>query len=409
MVWVEARERLDSEPGDARAEKVALASPRNPAIDALRGWAVLAVILLHLNIRVRFDGSELGRYLPKPVFSLLFWSGYPAVIVFFVISGFLIMRTTEIRWGAAHAIDVRTFYRLRFARIAPALLLFVVAQSLLQLARVDGFFDEKPVASLPTTLWSVLTFHMNWLEAKVGYLPGAWDVLWSLCVEELFYLGFPLLLLGVRARSGLYLVLAAFAIVGPFARVSLTSNEIWKEHSYLSCMGEIAIGCMAALWVRGRALSRLASRVLLAAGLGAMLFVLYFRRAVHALGLYDLGLDVTLLSCGTAALLISLAATPGRSDAGGAPLLAPLRWLGRSSYEIYLSHMFVVLPATVLFKRLGTPQLIPFLYIAVIVSSALLGALVARYYSQPLSLLLRPGARSSTTLGQRSQSLPYVP
>ena len=363
---------------------------RSSAVDVIRGWAVLAVILLHLNIRVRFDGCALGRSLPKPLYSLLFWSGYQAVIVFFVISGFLITRTTEARWGALHSIDVKTFYRIRFARIAPALALFVAVQSALQLAQVSGFADEKPAASLPTTLLSVFTFHMNWLEARVGYLPGAWDVLWSLCIEELFYLGFPLLVLVLRPRFTVYLMLSAFAVVGPFARVSFTTNEIWMDHSYLSCMGEIAIGCMAALWNRGRALPKISSTIVLAAGVSMMTLVLFFRRAVHALGLYDLGLDVTVLSCGTAAVLIATAESLVWNRAASTAALAPLRWVGRNSYEVYLSHLFVVIPVTLLFKRFGFPSLIPFFYLAVLLASALLGAFIARSYSKPLSLLLRP-------------------
>jgi peptidoglycan/LPS O-acetylase OafA/YrhL len=393
---------LGLEERDMHEAKIAHAGARSPAIDVLRGWAVVAVIMLHLNIRVRFSDCALGASLPKPIYSLLFWSGYPAVIVFFVISGFLITRTTEMRWGALQRLEVKTFYRLRFARIAPALLLFVAVQSSLQLARVNGFWDEKPAASLLRTVFSVFTFHMNWLEARFGYLPGAWDVLWSLCIEELFYLGFPLLAVVVKPRLALYVVFAAFAVVGPFARVSFTSNEIWMEHSYLSCMGEIAIGCMAALWIRGRKHSKISSVILFAAGLGMMTLVLFFRRAVQALGLYDLGLNVTVLSLGTAAVLIAVAESPAWSRAASTAALAPLRWLGRNSYEVYLSHMFVVLPATLLFKRLGFPGLIPFFYLAVLLSSALLGAFVARTYSKPLSLFLRP----SPIAPRRAQAQP---
>src|SRR3954471_15110792 len=155
---------------------------RNAGIDVLRGWAVLSVILLHLNLRIPFAGSALGRSLPQPLSRLLFWSGHWAVMVFFVISGFLITWTSEARWGALRAVNVAAFYRIRFARIAPMLALFVLAQSLLQAMGVSGFTDPKPAASLATTVFSVLTFRLNLLEAQVGYLPGAWDVLWSLCV-----------------------------------------------------------------------------------------------------------------------------------------------------------------------------------------------------------------------------------
>ncbi len=93
-------------------------SVRNPAIDVLRAWAVLAVLALHLNIRVPFNGCALGRSLPKPLYAFLFWSGYPAVIVFFVVSGFLISNMTVERWGALERCDVANFYRRRFARLS---------------------------------------------------------------------------------------------------------------------------------------------------------------------------------------------------------------------------------------------------------------------------------------------------
>jgi peptidoglycan/LPS O-acetylase OafA/YrhL len=362
---------------------------RNGAIDLLRGWAVLSVMLLHLNIRVPFAGCWLGRSLPKPLFNLIFWSGYPAVLVFFVISGFLITSMSEARWGSLARIRVRHFYGIRFARLAPTLLLFVVVQSFLQSAGVNGFSDPRPAASLATTIFSVLTFHLNWLEAKVGYLPGAWDVLWSLCVEELFYFGFPLLARVARARFVFYSVLLAFVIAGPFARVSTRSNEMWQDHSYLSCMGEIAIGCLAALLVRRHPPGKRAAFALLAVGAGLMSFVLYFRRAVSALGLYSVGLNVTLLSCGTAAVLIAVTGVPGWSRTPRRSLLSPLRWLGRNSYEVYLSHLFVIIPAVQLWQRFGRSDLTPVFYLAVIVAAALLGALIAENFSKPLSQRLR--------------------
>ena len=236
----------------------------------------------------------------------------------------------------------------------------------------------------------MLTFRLNWLEAKIGYLPGAWDVLWSLCVEELFYLGFPLLARATRHRFVLYAALVGFVVAGPFARVSKSSNEMWQDHSYLSCMGEIAIGCLAASLARRHVPSKRGAGLLLLGGVGLMVLVLYFRHAVRALGLYDLGLDVTVLSCGTAAVLIALSAIPAWPRATNHDAFFSLRWLGRNSYEVYLSHLFVILPASLLWKRLGSSAGIPLFYAAVLLICAALGELLARGFSKPLSQRLRP-------------------
>jgi len=355
---------------------------------------VSSVVLLHLNIRVPFAGGSLGRNLPTALSKVLFWSGYYGVMVFFVISGFLITSMSESRWGAFHGVRLGTFYRIRFARIAPALALFVATQSLLQIAAIDGFSDPKPAASLSATIFSVLTFHMNWLEAKVGYLPGAWDVLWSLCVEELFYFGFPLLACLIRPRFLFYVVLVAFVAIAPWARISPSSNEIWQDHSYLSCMGEIAIGCLAALWVRRHPPGKVTAGVLLGVGAALMALVLFFRRTVHSLGLSDVGLNVTVLSLGTAAVLAAVTAVPAWTRVTTHGLFSPLRWLGRNSYEVYLSHLFVILPGVLLWKRFGTPSLIPVFYALVVVLSAALGALIAECFSKPLNQRLRAGHSS---------------
>jgi len=365
---------------------------RNPTIDALRGAAVLAVVLLHLNIRVPFASSEWGQRLPKPLSKLLFWSGYPAVIVFFVISGFLITQNSQARWGEFRRIEIGKFYRLRFARIAPAFVLFAFVQSLLQSARVPGFYDQQPVASLAVTLLHAFTFRLNWLEAQLGYLPGAWDVLWSLCIEEVFYLCFPIVFRTLAVPSRISIVLVGLALVGPFARVSLYSNEMWADHSYLSCMGEIAIGCMAAMLAYRFRPARAQRIALLACGVGLMSLVLYFRGLVRAIGLYRFGLDVTVLSLGSAALILASVRAPGAlgRGGGGGAWTSPLRWVGKHSYEIYLSHLFVVLPAALVFKRVGTPSLVPLWYGCVLLGCVLLGALIARVYSEPLTRRLRP-------------------
>src|SRR6202021_2773473 len=95
------------------------------------------------------------------------------------------------RWGALPSINVRDFYLLRLARIGPLLLALLAVLSLLHFAGLKDFVVSARTGGLGRALLAALTFHVNVLEARRGYLPGNWDVLWSLSVEEMFYLFFP--------------------------------------------------------------------------------------------------------------------------------------------------------------------------------------------------------------------------
>jgi peptidoglycan/LPS O-acetylase OafA/YrhL len=254
---------------------------------------------------------------------------------------------------------------------------------------------------LPATIFSALTFHLNWIEARDGYLPGAWDVLWSLSIEEAYYVFFPLVGVLLRRQWTLVLVLLAFVIVGPFARTLPGANEIWADHSYLSCMGEIAVGCLAALLVQRAPGLRKYSALLLGAGICLVGFIVFFRRSVLAWELAVAGLNVTVLALGTAALLVALQLNPSWSARASWPVVGVLRWFGQNSYEIYLSHLFLLLPATAWFVVLGRPASgVLLLYAVVLVASGALGWLLARCYSQPLNTRLRE--RLMTRFADRS-------
>src|SRR6185437_12259 len=123
----------------------------------------------------------------------------------------------------------------------------LVVLTVLHLLHVPGFTIDPQVSSLPRALLSALTFHVNWLEARHGDLPLNWDVLWSLSVEEVFYLGLPLLCCLIKKRSGIVFMFLVFVVLGPLARTIFTSNEMWEDKGYLSCMDAIAIGCLAAI------------------------------------------------------------------------------------------------------------------------------------------------------------------
>jgi len=92
-----------------RAKRPEPGESRNPAIDALRGLAILCVVLLHVQIHIPQEQSLLGKVLPAPLFNIVFRSGYYGVIIFFVISGFLITRTCLARWGSLAAVPWAPF------------------------------------------------------------------------------------------------------------------------------------------------------------------------------------------------------------------------------------------------------------------------------------------------------------
>src|SRR5271166_1576071 len=214
------------------------ATMRLDTIDLLRGLAIIAVILLHGQIRLLFSYNiSIENLLPRPIFHAIFWQGGNGVTVFFAISGFLITLTSLRRFGSLANMRAPAFYRIRFARIAPLLLMLLAVLSVLHLFNVEGFRIKASCGTLPQALFAALTFHVNWFEAVHGYLPANWDVLWSLSIEEMFYLFFPLAcLLFLKWKRGMaffLLLLLVLVGTGPFARTVWSMNPIWTDKSYL--------------------------------------------------------------------------------------------------------------------------------------------------------------------------------
>ena len=406
----------------ADAPALPAATQRFDTIDVMRGLSILAVVLLHTWLRLYFAGYDLRRpSLPHMVARFFFFNGGNGVTVFFTISGFLITLTSLRRFGSLQAMRVRTFYQIRFARIAPLLTLIVAILSVLARVHAEGFQFSPSRAPLWRAIVSAFTFHLNWLEARFGFLPANWNVMWSLSVEEMFYVFFPLLCVALlRIRRGMILFLAvllALVVMGPFARSTWSTNEIWLEQSYLGGMDGIALGCLTALLTNYLEARR------------ALLRATWFRRLLGFLqivgaamiGIIALGpawlwkLVPSKPDCfgsllSVAACLVMLASVLRESrgeTATPSRLAAPIRWYGRHSYEIYLTHEFVVVWGVLLFSRwhpnpnrdpegLAPHQLslahMAVWVIGILVLTAPLGWVTARYFSEPMNRRLR-GAR----------------
>lgn len=386
--------------------EVPAAAPRFETVDLLRGLSILAVVLLHSWLRFFLNGVQVGTGLPKWLSHLLLRNGGNGVTVFFAISGFLITLTSVRRFGGLSGMQPRLFYRIRFARIAPLLLLVLAVLSLLHWGSLHSqafnAWHVKKTVGLLRALFSALTFHLNWLEAKTGYLPANWDVMWSLSVEEMFYLFFPLVCVAFVGRKSplrrvgwplLFLLALALLVLGPWARSVWITTDIGQEKSYLGGMNAIAMGCLAALLCdRLSRSARSVGRWLVvveAAGWILIAWMATWPRWTWLHGasrfLARTDLDDTVLPLGVCLVMI---ATVLRGSRGGGWVTAPIRWFGRHSYEVYLTHEFLVLLGVMVFLRWHGSR--PGLWVAgITLSTAPLGWSVARWFSEPMNRRLR--------------------
>ena len=360
---------------------------RVDGIDLIRGVSIIFVLMNHVNMRLLEAKVPYLTGLPTQLAYTLAWNGQFAVQMFFVVSGYLITSTSIRRWSAPQSLKVREFYVLRFARIAPLMLLLLGVLCCMHLAHISGFVVSDQTGGLARALVAALTFHIGYLEATRGYLPGGWDILWSLSVEETFYLFFPLIARALQKRRLLVCLLLLFVVVGPFARVkAFNSNPVWREYSYLGGMDGVALGCLTAMFL---ARKRLSSRFLTGlgcAGTALIVFTLCFSIEGYKWGLGAVGLNFTILAFG-----VCFAIGAATQSHWKAPrFLRPILILGQRSYEIYLTHMFPLLFLFATFVRLGKPlKDVPLLFGLILLVAGVFGWIVAVAFVEPVNVLLR--------------------
>ncbi|MDN7700353.1 acyltransferase [Burkholderia semiarida] len=369
-------------------------APRNARIDLLRGVSILLVLLHHFNIAYPLRDTALARVLGWDTIHAIARNGNYGVTMFFTISGYLITSNARRRWGGLGALDVRAFYVSRVARIVPCLLLLLALVNGLAAAGVPIFTNHAP-QGIAVSYWLVnlasLTFWMNVLIGAYGWVNYALGVLWSLSVEEVFYLSFPLLCIALRRDTRLFAFWLLIAAIGPVYRYTHQGDEGGFLYAYFACFDGIAIGCCTALLAARARWQKLAAAPVqwLAAALMTALYLAWPIAESHVFG-------VSAMALGTAILLIGAHAEP--TSAHGRTL-APLRWSGRLSYELYLFHL-IVLGALRTFwppsATHGDGKLA--LLVAYLALSAGVSAVIAHGYATPLDRFIkrvasRPGVQ----------------
>jgi peptidoglycan/LPS O-acetylase OafA/YrhL len=364
---------------------------RLDGIDLLRGLAIFFVLMNHVNMRLLGARVLYTKFLPSQLAHLLVWNGQLGVQMFFVVSGFLITSITLRRWGQLSNVNLKGFYLFRFARIAPLLFLLLAVLSALHFANVHDFVVTAKTGGLGQALLATLTFRVNALEAQRGYLPGNWDILWSLSVEEMFYLFFPLVCRVFGRGKLLLAILLVFVALGPPGRtVFAHGNEVWSEYGYLGGMEGIALGCLTAVIVSRVHFSRSVLWLLATGGTTMVALSLIFSLQAYRGWLGRTGLNFTVLGLGTCLFIAATTQTQWRSPR----ILRPLLRIGQYSYEIYLTHMFIVFGLFGLFLDVGKPmRLVPVLFTTTILLAGILGGVVAHLYSEPMNHYLRQRSR----------------
>ena len=317
-----------------RVESVGTTWQHLPALDGLRALAVTAVLLFH------------GGYLT---------GGFLGVDLFFALSGYLIT-SLLIRDAELEGIALRRFWGRRFRRLLPAVFTMIAVVALWSwwfgtAADLDGVKSDGP--------WAVL-YLANWhlIGESAGYWasfsqPSMFDHLWSLAIEEQFYVLWPLVVLAVwrwsrRPQRALATVCAVGAVASLATMVVLYSGGD-PTRVYMGTdtrASSLLVGALVATVPVRRAVRRLWT--LLGARLDVFValvggLVLASWAAIDGASsevLYRGGLLTHSVACALLVGLVATASTAGSGPARSVRVLGwrPLAWVGTLSYGLYLWH-----------------------------------------------------------------------
>ena len=296
-----------------------------PALDGVRGVAVLLVLGQHAPTRPLIDG-------------------FVGVTVFFCLSGYLIT-TLLVRELQSGRIDVRGFYRRRAARLVPALLTVLAATTVvLLIGRRDLSVGQVLAPAGAAATYTTSLF--DWAGHPFA-TQDYFNYTWTLSVEEQFYLLWPFALFWGYRRSPRLFAALTVSLIGVSLALDLVlglSREVFfDQHEYVGTDTNalpILAGSLLAIVLHNGWLSRWFRRLApLALPAAALLPVVAYRNDTYRTSL------VTIAGTGLTVLILTGVVTRPQSSVGAMLASGPLRWLGERSYSIYLWNVLARIAA----------------------------------------------------------------
>ncbi|GAB3744865.1 acyltransferase family protein [Microlunatus parietis] len=337
-----------------------------PPLDGIRAFAVVAVVLFH-TVVPWFPGGGVG------------------VDVFFVLSGFLITRILVAELDRTGRISFGRFYLRRALRLLPALFALAITLTAAYLVLQDGAEQRESLFAV----FAALTYIASPVLAS-GHHLGPLTHTWSLSVEEYFYVVWPLVLLlvTVRARRLRLPIIAALAALAVVYRlvVTLAGWPVERVHYAADTRAsDLLIGCALAL-VLARHRLPLRDVHAVPAALFLVAFVVLPDPVTSPFYRYGGFLAVAVAAAVLIAIVVQSRQGPTAKLLGSAPLV----WIGKRSYGIYLWN-----PPLSAFAGFALPQGMPVVAV-VLVLSFVVPALSYRIVEQPF-------LRLKTTLAERTK------